>query len=100
MNELLAWMMLRDEQFDFAAALNRLLKVHSENGLVPEVQKPLVFAKGIAFLKLKKKDVRPITIFDLVLRISDNLAKKGRIVVDVVYTQDVKRLSEQIKKRI
>ncbi len=73
-NELLAWALVRDEQYGISVAFNNLLKAHIEKGLVSKVNTLLTFAKGVAFRKPNKDDVRPITIFDSVLRIVDNLA--------------------------
>ena len=73
-NELLAWAFTRDDQYGLSVAFNKLLKAHIEKGLVSKVNTLLTFAKGVAFRKPNKEDVRPITIFDSVLRVIDNLA--------------------------
>ena len=73
-NAVIAWALQREERHHVGVALHCLVKVHIENDLVTEVGKILNYAKGVPFLKKKRKDVRPVTIFDSVLRIIDNLA--------------------------
>ena len=73
-NELIIWMAQKEGDYDIGTAMNNLSRTHIRYGLPIQIRKLLMYASGIAILKEKKNDVRPICIIPSIVRLLDKIA--------------------------
>ena len=72
-NELLIWMAEKEGDCDIAGALNHFARTHICKGLPIQMRKLLMYAKGVAFLKERKNDVRPVCIISSIIRLLEKI---------------------------
>ena len=72
-NELLIWMADEEGDCDIGRALNNMARTHICFGLPVQIRKLLMYAKGVAFLKERKNDVRPVCIVSSLIRLLDKI---------------------------
>ena len=73
-NELLTWMAEKEGMYDIGKAMNCLAKAHICHGLPVQIRNLLMYAQGVATLKERKNDVRPICIIASLIRLLDKIA--------------------------